>query len=79
MRVKKVLRAVFGLDRETVIIDAELEETGLRPALVVWVRTKIRRRGQYGRCQLRAPWFDQVREAGHVRGGISTPRTRRAR
>ncbi len=54
MRIKKLLKAVFGLGAETVIIDAELDETGLRPALVVWIRAEVRHRGRCRRCQVRA-------------------------
>jgi transposase len=59
VRVKKLLTAVLGLCRATVFIDAELDETAPRPALLVWVRAKVRRRGRCGRCGELAGWYDQ--------------------
>lgn len=59
MRVKKLLTAVLGLCRETVFIDAELDEAGSRPSVSVWVRSKVRRSGRCGRCGELASWYDQ--------------------
>lgn len=71
MRVKKLLKTVLGLCESTVVIDAELDETGPRPTLFVWVRTKARRRGRCGRCGALAGFYD--------RGGRPERQTRRWR
>jgi len=59
VRVKKLLTGVLGLCRLTVFIDAELDDRDARPALLVWVRAKVRRRGRCGRCGELAGWYDQ--------------------
>ena len=63
MRVKTVLRKLLGLCRATVIVGWELADgagdEGARPKLVVWVRTKVRRRGRCGRCGTLASWYDR--------------------
>jgi transposase len=42
-----------------VFIDAELDESGTRPGLSVWVRTKVRRQGRCGRCGELAAFYDR--------------------
>jgi transposase len=58
VRVKKVLTAVLGLCRETVVLAWELSD-GDRPLLKVWLRLKTRRRGRCGRCGVFATFYDQ--------------------
>ncbi len=74
MRVKKILIAVLGLYRETVIRAWELRD-GERPRLLVWVRTKVARRGRCGRCGQLAPFYDQgggERRWRHIDAGFAT-------
>lgn len=76
MQVKKVLVAVLGLCRETVIMGwALVESDGLRPRVEVQVRAKVRRRGRCGRCGVEASFYDQgggVRRWRHVDVGFAT-------
>lgn len=75
MRVKKLLMAMLGFCRETVIRSWELDEDGDRPGLVVWVRVKVRRRGRCGRCGQLASFYDQgggERRWRHVEVGYAT-------
>ena len=74
MRVKKVLMAVLGLCRETVIRGWELHG-GDRPRLEVWLCIKARRRGRCGRCGRCAAFYDQgggERRWRHVDVGFAT-------
>lgn len=74
MRVSKLLRKICGLCRETVVVDWEVTESD-RPALSVWVRAKVRRRGRCGRCGALAAWFDQgggPRRWRHLDVGFAT-------
>lgn len=74
MRVRSVLMTVLGLCREVVILGWELHD-GSRPRLEVRVRTKLRRQGRCGRCQTKAPWYDQgggERRWRHVDVGFAT-------
>lgn len=74
VRVKKVLMAVLGLCRETVIRSWELHD-GNRPHLEVWVRSKARRLGRCGRCGQRASFYDQgggERRWRHIDAGFAT-------
>ncbi len=73
MRVTSVLRKLLGLGREVVITGWELQE-GTRSRLEVRVRVKVRR-GRCGRCQTKAPWYDQgggQRRWRHVDVGFAT-------
>lgn len=74
MRVKKVLMAVLGLCRETVVVAWELHH-GDRPRVEVWLRLKTRRRGRCGRCGELASFYDQgggERRWRHVDVGFAT-------
>ena len=74
MRVKKVLMAVLGLCRETVVVGWELRD-GERPKVEVWLRLKARRRGRCGRCGELASFYDQgggERRWRHVDVGFAT-------
>ena len=74
MRVKKVLMAVLGLCRETVVRSWELDD-GVRSRLVVRVRVKVRRRGRCGRCGQPASFYDQgggERRWRHIDVGFAT-------
>jgi len=74
VRVKKVLIAVLGLCRETVIRCWELHD-GDRPRLEVWLRMRVRRRGRCGRCGTLAAFYDQgggERRWRHVDVGFAT-------
>ncbi len=74
MRVSKVLKAICGFDRETVIIGTVLVR-GYRPLLEVHVRAKVRRRGRCGRCDVSSPWLDNgggVRRWRHLDAGYAT-------
>lgn len=74
MRVKKLLKKLLGLCRETVICGWELQDRG-RPHLVVWVRTRVRRRGRCGRCGELATFYDQgggERRWRHLDAGFAT-------
>lgn len=74
MRVKKLLKKLLGLCRETVICRWELQDRG-RPHLVVWVRTRVRRRGRCGRCGELAAFYDQgggERRWRHLDAGFAT-------
>lgn len=74
MRVKKVLMAVLGLCRETVIQAWDLRD-GDRPRVEVWLRIKARRRGRCGRCGELAPFYDRgggERRWRHVDVGFAT-------
>jgi transposase len=74
VRVKKVLMAMLGLCRETVVRGWELRD-GDRPRVEVWLRTKARRRGRCGRCGALASFFDQgggERRWRHVDVGFAT-------
>lgn len=74
MRVKKVLMAVLGLCRETVVRGWELDD-GDRPRLAVWIRVKVRRRGRCGRCGQLAGFYDQgggERRWRHIDVGFAT-------
>ena len=74
MRVKKVLMAVLGLCRETVVVAWELHD-GDRPLVEVWLRTKARRRGRCGRCGELASFYDQgggERRWRHIDVGFAT-------
>jgi transposase len=72
VRVKTVLRKLLGLCGAVVICAWELHDIGgegVRPRLVVRVRTKVGARGRCGRCGTVAPWFDRgdgVRRWRHV-------------
>ncbi len=74
MRVKKVLMAVLGLCRETVVVAWELHD-GDRPLVEVWLRVKARRRGRCGRCGELASFYDRgggERRWRHVDVGFAT-------
>lgn len=74
MRVSKVLKAICGFSREVVILDADVVG-GDRSRLVVWVRSKQRRRGRCGRCGELASWFDNgdgQRRWRHLDAGFAT-------
>jgi transposase len=74
VRVKKVLMAVLGLCRETVVVAWALAE-GDRPRVEVWLRLKARRRGRCGRCGELASFYDQgggERRWRHVDVGFAT-------
>ena len=74
MRVKKVLKSMLGMCRETVIRAAELIE-GERPKLRVWVRVRVARRGYCGRCGELASFYDQgggERRWRHIDIGYAT-------
>ena len=74
MRVKKVLKSMLGMCRETVIRAAELIE-GERPKLRVWVRVRVARRGCCGRCGELASFYDQgggERRWRHIDIGYAT-------
>lgn len=74
MRVKKVLMAVLGLCRETVVVAWALGE-GDRACLEVWLRTRVRRRGRCGRCGELASFYDRgggERRWRHVDVGFAT-------
>jgi len=74
VRVKKVLMAVLGLCRETVIWAWELPD-GDRARIEVWVRLRARRRGRCGRCGEFASFYDQgggERRWRHVDVGFAT-------
>jgi len=74
VRVKKVLIAMLGLCRETVIRCWELHD-GDRPRLEVWLGTRVRRRGRCGRCGALASFYDQgggERRWRHVDVGFAT-------
>ena len=74
MRVKKVLKSMLGMCRETVIRAAELIE-GERPKLHVWVRVRVARRGSCGRCGELASFYDQgggERRWRHIDIGYAT-------
>lgn len=74
MRIKKVLVAVLGLCRETVIRSWELYD-GDRPRVEVWLRVKVRRRGRCGRCGELASFYDQgggERRWRHIDVGFAT-------
>ena len=49
MHVKKVIMAVLGLCRETVVRGWHLHD-GDRPRVEMWLRRRVRRRGRCGRC-----------------------------
>ena len=66
MRVKKVLIAMLGLCRETVVRCWELHD-GERPRIEVGLGTRVRRRGRCGRCGALAAFYDQG-------GGVGIPR-----
>lgn len=73
MRVSKVLRAILGFSREVVILGIEVVE-GVRPALRVRVRPKVRGRGRCGRCGALASWFDNgdgARSWRHLDAGFA--------
>jgi transposase len=76
VRVTKVVRKLLGFDNDVVISDWELIGTeGSRANLVVWIRTKVRRKGRCGRCGTKASWFDQgggERRWRHVDVGYAT-------
>jgi transposase len=62
VRVKTVLRKLLGLGRAVVLDGWELVEAGgegIRPRLVVRVRTRAGRRARCGRCGALAPWYDR--------------------
>jgi hypothetical protein len=59
VRVKKVLMALLGLCRETVVRSWALHDDGVRPRVVVWLRTRSRRRGRCGRCGELSSFYDQ--------------------
>ncbi|MDQ3544442.1 MAG: ISL3 family transposase [Actinomycetota bacterium] len=74
MRVKKVLIAMLGLCRETVVCCWELHD-GERPRIEVGLRTRVRRRGRCGRCGALASFYDQgggERRWRHVDVGFAT-------
>jgi transposase len=74
VRVKKVLMAVLGLCRETVIRAWKLHD-GDRPRVEVWLRVKARRRGRCGRCGELASFYDQgggERRWRHIDVGFAT-------
>jgi hypothetical protein len=74
VRVKKVLMAVLGLCRETVVLGWELHD-GARPRVEVWLRVKARRRGRCGRCGKLASCYDRgggERRWRHVDVGFAT-------
>ena len=62
MRVKTELGNLLWLCRTTVIVRWELADAdgeGAPPRLVVWVRTKVRRRGRCGRSGVLSSWYDR--------------------
>jgi transposase len=66
---------VLGVGRSTVIESGELDERGGRPALLVRVRAKVRRRGRCGRCHRWCSFYDQGggrRRWRHVDVGYAT-------
>jgi len=74
VRVKKVLMAVLGLCRETVVVAWKLHG-GERPLVEVWLRLKARRRGRCGRCGELASFYDQgggERRWRHIDVGFAT-------
>jgi transposase len=74
VRVKKVLMAVLGLCRETVVVAWELHD-GERPLVEVWLRLKARGRGRCGRCGELASFYDQgggARRWRHIDVGFAT-------
>jgi transposase len=74
VRVKKVLMAVLGLCRETVLRAWELHD-GERPLVEVWLRVKARRRGRCGRCGELASFYDHgggERRWRHIDVGFAT-------
>lgn len=74
MRVKKVLMAVLGLCRETVVRAWELHD-GERARVDVWVQLRARRRARCGRCGEVASLYDQgggERRWRHVDVGYAT-------
>ena len=74
MRVKKVLIAMLGLCRETVVRCWELHD-GERPRIEVGLRMRVRRRGRCGRCGALASFYDQgggERRWRHVDVGFAT-------
>lgn len=74
MRVKKVLIAMLGLCRETVVRCWELHD-GERPRIEVGLGTRVRRRGRCGRCGALAAFYDQgggERRWRHVDVGFAT-------
>ena len=74
MRVKKVLMAVLGLCRETVVVAWELHD-GERPLVEVWLRLKARGRGRCGRCGELASFYDRgggERRWRHIDVGFAT-------
>jgi transposase len=77
VRVKSVLIALLGLGTAVVLTGWELLEgsdTG-RPKLVVSLRRRCGTRGRCGRCNVRAPWFDNgggTRSWRHVDVGFAT-------
>jgi len=74
VRVKKVLMAVLGLCRETVVGAWQVHD-GDRPLVEVWLRVKARRRGRCGRCGELASFYDQgggERRWRHIDVGFAT-------
>jgi len=74
VRVKKVLIAMLGLCRETVVCCWELHD-GERPRIEVGLRMRVRRRGRCGRCGALASFYDQgggERRWRHVDVGFAT-------
>jgi transposase len=74
VRVKKLLTAMLGLCRETVVMFWEVHD-GDRPRLEVRVRVKVRRRGRCGRCGQLCGFYDQgggERRWRHVDVGYMT-------
>jgi transposase len=74
VRVKKVLMAVLGLCRETVVRAWEVHD-GERPLVEVWMGVKARRRGRCGRCGELASFYDQgggERRWRHIDVGFAT-------
>jgi hypothetical protein len=63
VRVESVLIALLGLGTAVVLAGWELVEgsDAGRPKLVVSVRRGCGGRGRCGRCNVRAPWFDNGR------------------
>ena len=76
MRFKKVLVAVLGLCRETVILGSKLVQIeGRRSRVDVQVRAKVSRRGRCGRCGVDAPFYDRgggERRWRHIDVGFAT-------
>lgn len=75
VRVNKLLRAVLGVCRQTVLGWCELTDVGGRARLVVWVRLRADAKGRCGRCGAVAGWFDQgggERRWRHVDVGFAT-------